>query len=543
MELRFVVVYKGLWENIMDYNNGNEGNAQGMQGRGMPMQGMSGQNVNQGQRMPGQGMPPFRGPQGQGPQGYNMQGRQPNGIPAGGMQRGQGMPMQGMPGQNVNPGQMPRGQGMMPGQNGMPMQGYPGRGIQGAGGQGFNQQGPGQQGRSVNNMKPGQGMSPFRGPQGQGPQGYNMQGRSDAGAARRDPDMQMRSRPVGRNSVPNRKPVPDEPDERETGKRGNRLFGDGNESPGRRMGTGMPIGVPQGLVESLSGVNAYIFVGILVICLLISVIAYGTAHKGKSKVYVIPKEMVTYNGLFKDVYDNAVQGKLSKPAGAALDEDGSELPAPPKAAGEQSGETGDDAASDTGAADGSGSAAGAPGGGASEGTTSGATMVLDSGAGVDGYTQAESYNELLTQLEKAIAAGDTAFVGSKIGYADDSGSIKGYPQSVVDHFVTYMSTNSDKRSALLSELANDKYSAQEEGVFLVKFPLIKFVVNMGYDGTTISLSGFTDQEVNAGQSADIAPLLPCMYTLTISNPAWAEPVTRDIEANVNETTISINIKP
>ena len=314
----------------MDYNNGNEGNAQGMQGRGMPMQGMSGPNVNPGQRMqghgvmpgqgmsgqgmmPGQGMPPLRNPQGQGPQGYNMQGRQPNGtptggmpvggMPAGGMPRGQGMPMQGMPGQNANPGQMPRGQGMMPGQNGMPMQGYPGRGIQGSGGQGFNQQGPGQQGRSVNNMKPGQGMSPFREPQGQGPQGYNMQGRSDAGAARRDPDMQMRSRPAGRNSVLNRKPVPDEPDERETGKRGNRLFEERNGSSDRRTGAGMSIGVPQGLVESLSGVNAYVFGGILVICLLISVIAYGTAHKGKSKVYVIPKEMVTYNGLFKDVYD------------------------------------------------------------------------------------------------------------------------------------------------------------------------------------------------------------------------------------------------
>ena len=106
-----------------------------------------------------------------------------------------------------------------------------------------------------------------------------------------------------------------------------------------------------------------------------------------------------------------------------------------------------------------------------------------------------------------------------------------------------MSTNSDKRSALIAELGNDKYSAQNGSAFIVKLPYIKFVVNMGYDNTTISLPGFSDQVVNAGQSADIAPLLPCMYTLTINNPDWSEAVTRDIEANVNESTISINIKP
>jgi hypothetical protein len=170
-------------------------------------------------------------------------------------------------------------------------------------------------------------------------------------------------------------------------------------------------------------------------------------------------------------------------------------------------------------------------------------MVVDSGSGSDGYKQAESYKELLTQLETAIASGDTAFVGTKLAYEDENGAIKGYPQSVVDHFVTYMSTNSDKRSALIAELGNDKYSAQNGSAFIVKLPYIKFVVNMGYDNTTISLPGFSDQVVNAGQSADIAPLLPCMYTLTINNPEWSEAVTRDIEANVNESTISINIKP
>ena len=95
----------------------------------------------------------------------------------------------------------------------------------------------------------------------------------------------------------------------------------------------------------------------------------------------------------------------------------------------------------------------------------------------------------------------------------------------------------------MTELSDDKYSGQNGSAFVVKLPIIKFVVNMGYDNTTVSISGFSDQLVNAGQSADIAPLLPCMYTLTISNPEWPESTTRDIEANVSEPTISINIKP
>ena len=342
----------------------------------------------------------------------------------------------------------------------------------------------------------------------------------------------------GQPRIKSRTPLPPENDDEPKREKGSRLFGSGDKENTARAGGGLSIAIPQGLVAGISSASGIVYGGILCVCLVIALIAYGTTHKASGKTYNIPTDMVTYNGLFRDIYENALTGGFNKPAGPMYDENGTEVPAAPTAIGEETAAgmgTQDQGTAESGAQDNTA--------GASEGSASGAAMVVDSGSGTDGYKQAESYNELLTQLETAMASGDKAFVGTKLAYEDESGNLKGFPESVVDHFVTYMSTNSDKRSAFINELSNDKYSGQNGSAFVVKLPLIKFVVNMGYDDTTISLPGFSDQVVNAGQSADIAPLLPCMYTLTISNPAWSEPVTRDIEANVNEATISINIKP
>lgn len=313
------------------------------------------------------------------------------------------------------------------------------------------------------------------------------------------------------------------PDDRKS-----RLF-DNEGDKGRSGG----FALPQGLATGISGFTGYIYGGILLLCLVMALIAYGRGHHGTSgKKYSIPVDMITYTGIFRNIYEKAANGTLGSTqadSGVLYDDDGTEVPAAPTAIGEEPG---------------AGYASGAGGTStAGDGSASGATMALDSGEGTANFAQAESYKELLTQVESAIASGDTDFIGRKFAYEDEDGNLKGYPQSVIDHFVTYMSTNSDKRSALMTELESDKYQGQNEDAFVVKLPYIKFVVNMGYDNTTISLPGFSDQVVNAGQSADIAPLLPCMYTLTISNPEWSEPVTRDIEANVNEATISINIKP
>ncbi len=422
-----------------------------------------------------------------------------------GMPSGQGMPpRQGMPmGQGMPPRQgMPMGQGMPPRQ-GMPM------------GQGM----PLRQGMPVDRETSRNRAVPYR-------------GASEGTGKPIDEQLRMKSR----------NPLPPEAGDGLQKNRGNRLFDgddDGKRSRSGRAGTGLSGAIPQGFIDGLANVSGIVYGAILCICLLIALIAYGTTHKASGKTYNIPTDMLTYNGLFRDIYENALTGGLNnKPAAPMYDEDGTEIPAAPTAIGEETapGMGGQNtAASDT---SGAGMTTGS-----SDGTTSGAAMVVDSGSGTEGYKQAESYKELLTQLETAIASGDTSFVGTKLAYEDENGNLKGYPQSVVDHFVTYMSTNSDKRNALISELENDKYSAQNGSAFIVKLPYIKFVVNMGYDNTTISLPGFSDQVVNAGQSADIAPLLPCMYTLTINNPEWSEVVTRDIEANVNESTISINIKP
>ena len=474
-------------------NNGVNNNIQGrMPGPGMPQQGM-----------PQQGMPMNGAPMtGQMPgQGMLQQGRMPmNGAPMPGRMPGQGMPQQGMPmngapiqGPGIPPQRMPE-PGNIPGQR-MSQQGTPGQGIS-------------PQGRMPMNGAPMQGRMQGLGipPQGRMPMnGVPMQGGT------RNREIPSQRTPMQETSAQKK------------------LFEDKDRKKESELNS-----VSGGIVAGIAGFNPYIYGGILVLCLTIALIVYGSSHKGGTgKKYSIPTDMITYTGIFRNIYEKAASGSLGSStasSGVLYDDDGTEIPAAPTALGEAPGSgTDSSAVADTASS--------------GDGTTSGATMELDSGAGTSGYSQAESYNELLTQVESAIASGDTDFIGRKFAYEDEDGNLKGYPQSVVDHFVTYMSTNSDKRDSLMMELSNDKYQGQNEDAFIVKLPYIKFVVNMGYDDTTISLPGFSDQVVNAGQSADIAPLLPCMYTLTISNPEWSEPVTRDIEANVNEATISINIKP
>ncbi len=307
--------------------------------------------------------------------------------------------------------------------------------------------------------------------------------------------------------------------------------GTGVRKAGARTGNGIGSIIPKDIMEGISGFSPYIYGGILVLCLVFSLIAYGRTHKGGTgKTVSVPVEMITYTGIFRDAYEAASAGQLAKAGtGTLYDDDGTEVPPAPTAAGEEGPSATDMAASDSGSASGD------------SGTSEGSDISSSDSSG--NFSSAESYKELLDQIEKAIATGDTQFIANKMAYEDENGTLKAFPQTVIEHFVSYMSANPDKRGTLMADLSSDKYSGQNDGEFIVKLPYIKFVVNMGYDNTTISLPGFSDQVVNAGQSADIAPLMPCMYTLTISNPDWNDVVTRDIEANINESTISINIKP
>jgi hypothetical protein len=163
-------------------------------------------------------------------------------------------------------------------------------------------------------------------------------------------------------------------------------------------------------------------------------------------------------------------------------------------------------------------------------------MLLDAGGGVDGYTEAETYAELLTQLETALTSGDVNFIGSKIGYTDDStGSILGFPQSVVEHFASFMASNDEKRQAFLDTIKDDtKYAGMNGTAHIVNLPMIRYKVTSDYDETTFSFSGFSEQTINANQEATVSPMLPCMYTVTATCPSWEQPIEGQLEATFGE---------
>lgn len=176
---------------------------------------------------------------------------------------------------------------------------------------------------------------------------------------------------------------------------------------------------------------------------------------------------------------------------------------------------------------------------------------LDDGTNsIAGYTAATSHSELVTQIESALAANDYEFIGSKIAYQDENtGSLAGYPLSLIKQFTQYMSTNSEKRASFVSTIGSDEYSAQNGSAYLIKLPVMKFTVKMGestdtfvLDNTIVSVSGFSDQIVNGNQQAAIYPLLPCMYTVTLTNNAWPTPSqSQEIEATLGEGNLEIKV--
>ncbi len=174
-------------------------------------------------------------------------------------------------------------------------------------------------------------------------------------------------------------------------------------------------------------------------------------------------------------------------------------------------------------------------------TQTGASMILDGGQGLSGYDAASSHEQLVSQLEAALAANDYSFVGMKIAYKDDYGDLKGYPQSVVSYFTEYMSTNANKRGEFINKIKDESFSEVNDSAYIVVLPVIRFTVNMAYDNTTVSVPGFGDQVVNSGQSAVIKPLLPCMYSVTLTNAQWSKPVTKEIETTLDELSYSLSV--
>lgn len=251
-----------------------------------------------------------------------------------------------------------------------------------------------------------------------------------------------------------------------------------------------------------------IFCILLGICLMAALLNYSKVSKNKT--YRYPLHVVTVSGVLSDIYGQS--GNTSATPATAETSDGEEgvTPAPtPVPMNEMI----------------------TPATG-----VSGAAMLLDAGGGVDGYSEAATYSELIEQLDGALSAGDATFVGSKIGYTDDStGSHLGYPQSVVEHFVSYMAANSDKRQLFIEMIKDDsKYSSTNGSAIIVSLPLIKYSVTTSYDATTFSFSGFSEQTINSNQEATVQPMLPCMYSVKATCPSWAQPVEGNLEATFGE---------
>lgn len=178
-------------------------------------------------------------------------------------------------------------------------------------------------------------------------------------------------------------------------------------------------------------------------------------------------------------------------------------------------------------------------------------VALDDGSGnLSGITEATSHSELVGQVRDALAGNNYSIVAAKLCYADENtGELHGYPLSVVKLFSQYMSTNSAKLDAFINQISSEEYSAQNGSALVVKLPIMKFTVKMGestdtfvLDNTVVSVTGFSDQIVSGNQNAAIYPLLPCMYTLTLTNNAWPTPSqSQEIEATLGEGNLDIKV--
>ena len=263
---------------------------------------------------------------------------------------------------------------------------------------------------------------------------------------------------------------------------------------------------------------------VLAIALMTAMIAYSrSVGKSREGIYY-PNNVFTITGVVKDIFDDYRSGGLGSRHSRAAD----------------AGETADASADQASSGDTS-ALLGESAGTVTPNSTTGATMALDVGDSTGSYPEAASYEELLTQLDSALAANDVEFVGSKLSYEDEeSKTLIGYPQSVVEHFAQYMADNSDKRETFLAGIKDEStFSAKNGSAYLVKLPLLQFTINMGYDGTTISISGFSDQKMDSGQSAIVSPLLPCMYTIHAETAKGSQ--TSEVECNMNEGNLKINI--
>ena len=269
------------------------------------------------------------------------------------------------------------------------------------------------------------------------------------------------------------------------------------------------------------------YCAILAIALTTAILAYGGTGSSRDGIYY-PNNIITISGVVKDIFAEYKSGGLGS---NYTRNEAANASAANTVATDNAVQDG----ADTSELLGESASSSAPN------STTGATMALDVGSSFGNYGTATSHEQLLEQLDQALAANEPDFVGMKLAYEDpDTKTLIGYPQSVVQHFTKYMCDNPDKRATFLAEVKDGSvYSAKNGSAYIVKLPLLQFTINMGYDGTTISISGFADQQMDSGQSAVVSPLLPCMYTIHAETAKGSQ--TSEVECNMNEGNLKINI--
>lgn len=276
-----------------------------------------------------------------------------------------------------------------------------------------------------------------------------------------------------------------------------------------------------------------IYTCMLMLCVLVTLIASGV--KPRSSGYTYPMNVITISGVINTAYEQAmgIKGTFSTTDSfnAADSSDGSDITASQTDGTKQVEVPDASNLNDLG--------------------DEGEAATLDDGTmSIPGVSQATSHEELVSQIQSALSSGNYSFVACKIAYEDEAtGMPDAYPMSQIKHFCEYMYNNPDKITAFISNISSEEYSAKNKNAYIVKLPLMKFTVKMGtgsdnfvLDNTVVSVSGFSDVIVNSNQNAAIYPLLPCMYTVTLTNNAW-DPASQsqEIEATLGEGNLEIGV--
>lgn len=276
------------------------------------------------------------------------------------------------------------------------------------------------------------------------------------------------------------------------------------------------------------------YTAILIICVTVTLIVSGVKPRGLG--YVYPMNVITISGVVNSAYEHrmGIKGAFDTSYNnvASTDTDSSVIDT-----GDTLSNTKDVEAVDPNSLTDLGS--------------DGEAATLDDGTmEIPGVTQATSHEELVQQIQAALTAGNYSFISAKFAYEDENtGQLDAYPMSQVKHFCEYMSKNPDKITSFINNISSSEYSATNGTAYVIKLPIMKFTVKMGestdtfvLDNTVVSVSGFSDVVVNGNQNAAIYPLLPCMYTVTLTNNAWATPSqSQEIEATLGEGNLEIKV--